>query len=173
MVTYGTSYDFDSDTLSQGSTLVSRTNWLVNATRATVNYYDLFYHRFGSPTTADYTNPVLVSQPASRATPYYVLGDMTTSGDWSVGSGQTILFIVNGNLTIGGRITITGTGFVGFIVNGNIVVDSAVGTTVGSATPVVDGVYIVSPTGTFRTGASTAAATAKFVGRGMFIAGDL
>ena len=173
VVTYGTSYDFDSDTLSQGSTLVSSTNWLVNDTRATVNYYDLFYHRFGSPATADYTNPVSpVAQPASRATPYYVVGDMTTSGNWSVGSGQNIVFLVNGNLTLGGRINITGTGFVAFIVNGNIVVDPTVGTTVGSSTSVVDGIYIFSPTGTFRTGASTAAATAKFVGRGMFIGGN-
>lgn len=45
VVTYGTSYDFDSDPFSNGTTLVSSKNWLVKATRTTVDYYDLFYHR--------------------------------------------------------------------------------------------------------------------------------
>ncbi len=87
VVTYGVSYDFDSDPYSQGSTLVSSKNWLVKATRVTVNYYDLYYHRFGGPTATDnalFPSLALVTKPASRATPYYITGDMTTSGDWAL-----------------------------------------------------------------------------------------
>ena len=43
----------------------------------------------GAPTTVDYVNPTFpVSQPASRATPYYVAGDMTTANNWLVGDGE-------------------------------------------------------------------------------------
>ena len=178
MVTYGTSYDFDSEPYSQGSTLVSSKNWLADASRTTINYYDLFYHRFGAPTATDnalFPSLALVTQPASRSTPYYTTGDMATSGNWSVGSGQNIVFLVNGNLTIGGNINITpnSTGFVAFVVNGTITVDSAVGTTAASAAPVVEGVYIASnatTTGTFATGISAAIGTARLVGKGMFVA---
>ncbi len=175
IVTYGTSYDFESDSTAQGSDVVSSTNWLANATRTTVNYFDYFYRRYGSPTTADnesFINLAAVEQPSSRATPYYIEGDMTTSGDWSVGNDESIVFIVTGNLTLGGNINITGTGFVSFIVQGDIIVDSSVGTTSTSSTPVIEGIYIVSPTGTFQTGLSTTASTARFVGKGMFIAGN-
>lgn len=186
VVTYGTICDFDSDSFYNGCSyvnppgnphMVSSTNWLVQATRTMVNYYDLFYHRFGAPTITDNDLfPALnaVSQPASRTTPYYITGDMTTLGDWSVGSGQSIVFLVNGNLTIGGNINIVpnSTGFIAFIVNGNITVDSAVGTTVASTSPVMEGVYITSPTGTIQTGTSLAASTARLVGKGMFISGN-
>jgi hypothetical protein len=50
VVSYGTVYDFDSEPLSQGNTLVSSTNWQVNTTRPTAHYYDFFYRRYGSPT---------------------------------------------------------------------------------------------------------------------------
>ena len=117
MVTYGSSFDFNSDPCSNGNTQVSSKNWLANATRPTVNYYDLFYHRFGAPTATDnatFGNLAAVTKPASKATPYYITGDMTTSGDWTVGSGENIVFLVDGNLTIGGNINITpnSTGFV-------------------------------------------------------------
>ncbi len=175
VVTYGTSYDFDSSTTSTGGTLVSSQNWLINATNAVVNYYDFFYRRFGSPTTPTtepaFSNLLAVTKPPSSETPYYVVGDMTTSGNWSVGTGESIVILVNGNLTLGGRINITGSGFITFIVNGNITVDTAVGTGPTSSTPVVEGIYITASTGTFITGASTAAATSRFVGKGMFVAG--
>lgn len=178
VVTYGTSFDFDSDPFSTGNTLVSGKNWSVNATQSTVNYYDLFYHRFGAPTATDnatFGNLAAVTQPAGKATPYYITGDMTTSGNWTVGTGENIVFLVDGNLTIGGNINITpnSTGFVGFIVNGNITVASTVGTTPAATAPVVEGVYIASnalASGTFSTGVSTAFTTARFVGKGMFIA---
>ena len=53
-LTYGTSYDFD-NTSANGESYVSSTNWLVNETRASTDYYAVMYHRFGSPAVADYT----------------------------------------------------------------------------------------------------------------------
>ena len=175
-VIYGTTYDFDGGSVGQGSDRVSSTNWLVNETRSTVDYYDYFYRRYGSPTVTDnasFINLAAVEKPASRATPYYINGDMTTSGDWVVGDGENIVFIVTGNLTIGGQINITGTGFVAFIVNGQYLnISSSVGTTASSTNPVVEGIYVLSPSGTFQTGLSTSIGSAKFVGKGMFIAGN-
>lgn len=175
VVSYGTSYDFSSSTTSTGATLVSSTNWLVNESPATTDYYQLFYRRFGAPTTTD--NDALspltaVSQPASRATPYYIVGDITTSGNWSVGNGQTLLFLVDGNLTIGGKINVSGTGFVAFFVRGNITVEPGVGVAFNSTTPAVEGIYITSPTGTFSTGTSSVAGAERFVGKGTFVAGN-
>jgi hypothetical protein len=175
-VTYGSSFDFDASASLQGASNVSSTNWLVNATNTVVNYYDFFYRRFGAPTTPTtepaFSNLLAVTEPPTSETPYYVVGDMTTSGNWNVGSGESIVILVNGNLTIGDRINITGNGFLAFIVNGNITVADTVGTGPTSTTSVVEGIYITSPTGTFATGASTAAPTSRFVGEGMFIAGD-
>lgn len=175
VVTYGTSYDLDAAMSDQGASYVSSTNWIANATRNSVDYYDYFYRRYSSPTVTDnasFINLAAVTQPASRATPYYIDGDMTTSGDWSIGNGESVVFIVTGNLTIGGKINLTGTGFVSFIVKGNIAVSSSVGTTDSSITPLVEGIYVTSPTGVFQTGSSTAAGSARFVGKGIFIAGD-
>lgn len=177
VVTYGTTYDFDGGSVEQGADRVSSpNNWLVNETRSTVNYYDYFYRRYGSPTTTDnasFINLAAVEQPESRPTPYYIDGDMTTSGDWVVGDGENIVFIVTGNLTLGGQVNITGTGFAAFIVGGQYLsVSSSVGTTAAATAPVVEGVYVLSPSGTFQTGLSTSLGAAKFVGKGMFIAGN-
>jgi hypothetical protein len=181
VMTYGTSFDFDSDPYETGADIVSTDNWQVNTSRASVNYYDYFYRRFGAPTTptteAPFDNLTAVTQPASNCTastcsPYYVVGDMTTSGAWSVGTDERIVIIVNGNLTINGRINITGNGFIAFIVNGTITVSDTVGTTASSTTPVVEGIYIATTegqSGSINTGESLAAASARFVGRGMFI----
>jgi hypothetical protein len=56
-------------------------------------------------------------------------------------------------------------------VNGNITVASTVGVPYTSSAPVVEGVYITSPSGTFSTG-SSGSGTERFVGRGTFIAGN-
>lgn len=182
VLSYGTLYDFDSDPFSEGATLVSSTNWQVNSGRAAVNYYEYFLRRFSSPTTptttAPFDNLVAVTKPTSNCTattctPYYVVGDMTTSGNWAVGAGERIVILVDGNLTLGGRVNISGDGFVAFIVNGSITVADAVGTTSASTTPVIEGVYIATKadqSGAFRTGASIGASTARFVGNGMFVA---
>jgi len=183
VLSYGTLYDFDSDPFSEGATLVSSTNWQVNESRTSVNYYDYFLRRFGSPSTpttsAPFDNLAAVIQPPSNCTatscdsPYYVVGNMTTSGNWSVGNNERIVILVDGNLTIGGRINITGNGFVAFIVNGTITVADTVGTTWSSTTPVVEGVYIATKadgSGLIQTGASINALTARFVGSGVFVA---
>jgi hypothetical protein len=139
-----------------------------------VNYYDLFWRKFGGPTTPDLGADDLVSplaQPVSRETPYYAVGDVTTSGNWVVPDGETLTMLIDGDLTISGTITTTGTGFVAFIVNGNITVDPSVGTTFSSTTPVLEGVYITSPTGTFSTGLSSVPGEERFVGQGIFVAG--
>ena len=179
VVLYGTDYDFDPDTSSKGPSLVSSTNWLVNASRTTTDYYQVFYNRFGAPTTATtavpFNNLAGVTQPASNCSPtscppYYVVGDMTTTGAWSVGATDNIVILVNGNLTIGGPITVAPGGFLAFIVHGNITVANTVGTAYNSTADQVDGVYIASTatqTGTFDTGYSTAAGTARFVGIGV------
>lgn len=173
---YGNSYDFDASSFSLGSSLVSSQNWLVDAARTSVDYYDYFYQQYRSPTATDnalFFNLAAVDKPASREAPYYIAGNMGTNGDWSVGDGESIVFLVEGDLTINGRIDITGSGFIAFIVHGNITIDSSVGTAVSSTDSVVDGIYIATTeagSGTIDTGVSTAASTARFTGEGMFVA---
>lgn len=172
VVTYGTAYDLDADPGSQGSTLVSGTNWLVNEAYPSIDYYQVFFHRLGAPITPNYDQLAQGgAQPATSGT-YYVVGDLTTSGNWSVGAGESIIFLVNGNLTLGGKINITSGGFIAFIVNGNISVASNVGGLYSSSLPVVEGIYVTSPTGTFYTGTSSVVAAERFVGKGMFVAGN-
>jgi hypothetical protein len=174
VATYGQSYNFDSSNLTKGQTWVSSKNWLVNDTASSIDYYQLLSRQFGgTPASVDYANPISpITQPASRATPYYVTGNMTTSGDWTVGSGQNLVVIVDGNLTIAGKITISPGGFAAFIVNGNITVAPSVGVPYTSGSPVVEGIYITSPSGTFSTCPSTSSGSERFVGKGMFVAGN-
>ncbi len=180
LVSYGTSYNFNADASDPifGANYTSTTNWLANEPGDggskdpfKIDWYQYFLYQFDlSQATPDYTNPVSpISKPASRLTPYVVQGDMITSGDWVVGSGENIIFVVNGKVTINGKINITGTGFVSFIAKGNISVASSVGVPFSSSTPVVEGIYITSLTGTFITGTS-GAGTERFVGKGMFVA---
>jgi len=161
VVTYGSAYDFDSRATEHGEDYISNPSakWLAHETYASTNYYQVFYHRFGSPTTTDYPGDTShADQPASRATPYYVNGDLTIdANDWSVGSGQNVSVLVNGNLTIKKKINITGNGFTAFIVNGDITIDQSVGVSYSSESPVLEGVYITSPSGTFLTGDSSVA----------------
>jgi len=145
---------------------------LVNETFSGVNYYELFWRRLGGGTTADsFADLGAVAKPASRTTPYYVVGDMTTTGDWNIPNGETVIFIVNGNLTLGGKVTLTGSGFASFIVNGNITVSSSVGGLYTSSTPVIEGIYITSPTGTFKTGTSSVVGKERLVAKGIFVGG--
>lgn len=172
LVTYGstssTPYDFAASTSDEGSSIVSATNWLANNVFSpTRNFYEYYFAGFGSPTTIDYDHVGTITKPASRATPYVVSGDMTTSGDWTVSAGQNLIFLVDGNLTIGGNINITGNGMIVFIVKGDITVDPSVGTTYDSTTPVVEGVYLTN--GAFHTGTSSVTGAERFVGKGIFI----
>ncbi len=195
IVSYGSTgtapYNFTADPSdpTYGANYVSSTNWLVNEPGIGTNtdlfkrdWYQFFLFNFDlspqSGATPDYTNPVAsVTKPTtpSRQTlpyAYLVSGDMTTSGDWVIGANETIIFLVSGNVTIKGKITITPGGFFALIANGNIIIDPTVGVPSTSSTPVVEGIYITSPTGSFKTGASTNLGTERFVGKGSFIAGS-
>jgi hypothetical protein len=177
VATYGTDCNFDSSSaVCAGKTWVSSKNWLVKDTAPDTDFYQLMYRQFGgAPATADYTNPSPLSQPPYKADmniPYYVTGNMTTNGNWSIADGKKLIFIVNGNLTIGEKINLVGSGFAAFIVNGNITVASTVGVPYTSDAPVVEGIYITAPSKSFITNTGSAPATARFVGRGMFVAGD-
>jgi hypothetical protein len=181
VATYGTDCNFDDTSpVCAGKTWVSSKNWLVNDTSPDTNFYDLMYRQFDSPTTVDYVNPSPLTQPPYKTDPnnpniyipYYVTGNMTTNGNWSIADGKKLIFIVNGNLTINGKINLVGSGFAAFIVNGNITVAPTVGVPYTSDAPVVEGVYITAPLKSFITGTGSGPATARFVGRGMFIAGN-
>jgi hypothetical protein len=173
LVTYGTGYDFDPDPTLTGGSYVSSTGWLSNETHRVINYYELLWRRLGGMTTPDsFPDLTSVAKPPSRPAPYYITGDMTTSGNWTVAEGETVIFIVNGNLTLGGNITITGSGFAAFIVNGNITVAPSVGGLYTSSTPVIEGIYVTSPTGTFQTGTSTVVGKERLVLQGIFVAGS-
>lgn len=177
VVRYGTDYDFDADVASKGETLVSGTKWLAQETDTPkVNYYDYFRIKLGGPITPSTVQEMgssqeSMSKPPSRTTPYYVVGDMTTTGDWTILDGETVIFIVDGNLMLGGKVNLVGSGFAAFIVNGNIIVSSSVGGLYTSSTPVIEGIYIMSPTGAFQTGTSTIIGKERFVAKGMFMAG--
>ncbi|MBI3576964.1 hypothetical protein HY086_02930 [Candidatus Gottesmanbacteria bacterium] len=172
IVGYNTSYDFDPG-VGKGETLVSSTNWLVKQPTSVIDWYTYFYSKLGGPQTVDsFADLTAVTRPASRTKPYYVVGDMTTSGDWAVGDGESIVFLINGNLTIGGKINMTGTGFVAFIVKGNITVSSNAGGLYTSSTPVVEGLYMTSPTGIFKTGTSSVVGKERLVLKGTFVAGN-
>ena len=173
IVSYGTSYDFDYSYLGLGENYVSSKNWLVNQVNTFPDYYRYFYIKLGGPITVDsFPNLTAVPKPASRTKPYYVVGDMTTSGDWTVADGETVMFVVNGNLTINGNINTTGTGFAAFIVKGNITVSSNVGGLYTSSSPQVEGFYVTGPTGIFRTGTSSVVGKERLVLNGTFVAGN-
>ncbi len=176
VATYGTSANFDWSGITNGQDWVSSQKWLAHDTAPApdTDYYQLMVSQFGGfPDNPDWTDPASpIPKPASRTTPYYVQGNMSTSGDWVVTAGQKVIFIVDGNLSIEGRINITGTGFVAFIVNGNITIDPSVGVPYISSVPVVEGIYITDPSHSFITGTGSGPATDRFVGQGSFIAGN-
>jgi len=173
-VSYGTDYDFDINVMNKGADIVSSTNWLMNESlldEYSTNWYEVFYGWYGgTPDTIDYDSPSSpITKPASREEPYYVTGNMTTSGNWTIGGGEIIIFFVDGDLIIDGSITRSGTGFVAFIASGNISVSTNVGTNDFSSSPpsVLDGIYVTSST--FSTGSSSVG-NARLVGNGIFIA---
>lgn len=179
IVTYGgapTDYDFTAESGSKGTEVANRVSsqkWLVNDQNASRTFYPYFFAKLGAPTTADYTDLTdPLPQPPYDATKkvYYIKGDMTTSGTWTAGDDQNLVFLVDGNLTIGNTVNITGAkgnGFIAFIASGNITISSNVGGAYNSASPQVEGVYVSD--GTLFTGKSTVAGKERFVGKGMFI----
>ncbi|MBI4062289.1 hypothetical protein HY410_00030 [Candidatus Gottesmanbacteria bacterium] len=173
LVTYGTTYDLDASTTSNGSDLVSSTNWFAQGTISGTNWYEYFRNRFGLANATTNDNALFpdigaLTKPASREKPYYIQGNVATSGNWSVGDGEAIIVVVDGSLTINGSITITGNGFIAFIVKDNISIASTVGVAASSSTSVLDGIYVAG--NTFQTGGSTNAGTERLVATGSFIA---
>ena len=119
VVTYGTSYDFDSSVSSQGAGYASSYGWLANETYPATDYYAVMYHRFGSPDPEFTGNTTFTTKPASGT--HSVDGNLTIdTNPWVVGNGESVVVLVDGNLTINERITIAGSGFVAFVVNGDI-----------------------------------------------------
>lgn len=176
VVSYGTSYDFDTATNSLGRELVSTPRWLVQENPSTIcgtNWYQYIYNKYGaSGLSADYTNPLNpIAKPASRQRPYIVQGNMQTSGDWTVNDGESLVFIVNGNVQINGNIRTSGKSFIAFVANGNITISSNVGRALAENDPNIEGFYITSPSGRFITGNSTNAATARLIVFGSVISG--
>ena len=81
VATYGGDCNFDSSsTTCGGKTWVSSKNWLVHDTSPDTDFYQLLYRQFGGvPSTVDNINPNSpIAKPDSRATPYYVTGNMMT-----------------------------------------------------------------------------------------------
>lgn len=174
VASYGTTRSFDVTGATSGDAYVSATNWLAHDALNEPYFYPKYLSAFGGWPTAgpDYTGatPNVITQPAARSTPYFVNGNVETSGDWLVPDGQKLIFIVSGSLTISGKINVAGSGIAVFIVQGDISVDPTVGGPYTSSAPVVEGVYVSD--GTFHTGKSTNPGTERFVGKGTFIAND-
>jgi hypothetical protein len=172
VATYGNDYNFDSSWLTHGENWVSSRNWIVHDTAPATNFYQLMYQRFSSPTPTATGPTTLSSRLSGSPTPYYYDGNLTIDAPaWTIPSSDTVVVFVSGNLTINTPIGIKPGGFIAFIVNGNISVDPSVGVPYTSSSPILEGIYITSPTGTFRTGDSSNPGTERFVGKGMFIAG--
>jgi hypothetical protein len=103
---------------------------------------------------------------------YYANGDVTIQDPWVVGAGESIVILVNGDVLIQDQITVAQGGFLAIIASGDITFDPEVGTsTLGSTTPVIEGVYIAD--GTLRVdsrGAGSAKTSdLKFIGAGTFV----
>ncbi|MCX6791603.1 MAG: hypothetical protein NT149_01025 [Candidatus Gottesmanbacteria bacterium] len=161
VATYGTSATFDSSGVTNGQDWVSSKKWLVKDTSPGTDFYQLMHSQFGGePATWDYDNASITQPTTPYKTAYYADGNNSTSGNWTITNGNKLVIFVNGNLTINGTITIAPGGFAAFIVNGSITVDPAVAA--------LQGIYITSPAGTFKTGTGAV----RFVGTGMFIAGN-
>lgn len=181
LVSYGSDYDFSLSDSSKGETKVSSKGWLVANSglsyfQDTWSWFTYFRDKFDVGSTAD-LSPVdgLLTLPGASGV-YYVTHQTQTNfsnaSAWSIPAGASIVLVVNGNFAINYPITLANpdSSFFAVIAGGNISVASTVGVPYNSSTPQVEGIFITD--GTFATGASTAAATRRFVGRGTFIAAD-
>lgn len=175
VVSYGGSYDFRLDNQDDGEDSVSPTNRLINQASIPIftnDWYQEYYDRFGSPTAYDRdctSGCSVLEAEFPSSDPYYINGDVTIAGAFSIDSGQTIIMLIDGDLTIDNPINITSGGFIAFIVSGDITVTDNVGVAAAAAiSPVVEGIYIAN--GTFTTSLSANTATERFIGKGTFVA---
>ncbi|MGD9129049.1 MAG: hypothetical protein PVJ09_00975, partial [Candidatus Woesebacteria bacterium] len=151
--------------------------------------YAYFNNRFGN--SADViTSEMSTGNPSKPSTSgiHKVTGDVTIdeTDNWSVGSGESFVVLIDGNLTIedttGGNqqiITVAEGGYVAFIVNGNITIADSVGydsshANFQSSDPddaVVQGVFVTSRTGDLiiDTDGDDNTQDLKFMGAGTFV----
>lgn len=173
IVTRGGVYDLDFDSVSTGGQLVSSQRWLGQDVLPTIDLYRVFLGQLGGePATWDYNNPGPLTQLPARKNPYYIKGNLVTSGNWLVNSPDPLIIVVEGNLTLGGKINLSGNSFAAFVVKGDLNIDSSVGTDNLSptASPVIEGVYVAG--GTISTGLSVVSGKERLVARGSFLAND-
>lgn len=167
-------YDLSDSIGSVGGLNISSTNWNSNNATTGKDWYPFFVNRLAQATKTPYPGtggkpPAIAGQSYSvYTTASNAIKELTINTPWTIGTNEKLIMIVDGNLDIRAPITITGNGFVAFVVKNDILVNSSVGTTWNSTTPVVEGVYIAG--GTIKTGLSTDIATERFVGKGMFAA---
>jgi len=156
------------------SIISSKNDWVTDQGVAK-DWYSIFYTRANSAVKTPYTlagtKPSMVQGQTTSV--FDVTGDMILQGAWTIGNGESMIFLIPGNLTLNGKVNITGTGFIAFIVKGNITVGSTVGSAWDSTTdtPQIEGVYIAK--GTFKTGLSTVAGKERFIGKGTFAANTI
>jgi len=182
IVTYSPTGSFDIDPNpavgQDGRLIVSTTNWLTRQRPeniCTYNWYTYFGNQFDmiTPTASTVPNPLAVTKAdlfSGQTTVVKKLdGNITTQGNITINSGESLVLFVNGTLTLGGRVTRTGTGFVAFITSQGITVGNSVGSS--DQTPSLDGIYITQ--GPFRTGTGTLATTERLVVRGTVVANSI
>ncbi len=172
-----TDTDFADSVGYYGRMNISSTNWNTNSATTAKDWYAFFTGRLSQASQTPYPGtggkpPAIAGQSYSvYTTAPNAIKDLTVNTAWNIATNEQLIIVVDGSLDIRAPITITGNGFVAFVVKNDILINSAVGTTWNSTTPVVEGMYIAG--GTIRTGASTAAATERFVGKGMFTANSI
>jgi len=74
VVTYGTFYDFDPALSGNGAGYISSRGWNTNVIYPATDFYQVFYHRFGSPTPMASGDTTLSTQLAGSTDPYYSVG---------------------------------------------------------------------------------------------------
>jgi len=175
IISSGSGFDLAESPGSVGYGNISEKNWNTNNAMTAKNWYTFFKQRLSQGTVMPYSGLGGKPTPSAPYTVYttkdYGTGDLIINETWDVQAGEKIIVLVEGSLNINNPITITGNGFIAFVVSGNITIDGSVGTTWNSEIPVVEGVYISG--GTLKTGTSAAAATERFVGKGIFIANEI
>jgi hypothetical protein len=163
---------------SNGDTNVSTAKWNTNNGFPSKDWYQFFMTRLSQ-------SPILIygslgskptQPPGSQYTVYSTTDNadknITISTPWTIANDEKLIIIVDGTLDIRAPITISGNGFIAFVVKDDILINSSVGTTWNSTSPVLEGMYIAGKT--IQTGSSTVAGAERLVGKGMFAAtGDI
>ena len=156
--------------LNLGYGQVSQTGWVANS-RYSGDLYKYAYFLKKLPATAtnisgSIAGSSLVSQSGSSSYNwFYSNGNLTITGDTSIGTKKIVLF-VNGTLTIQGKVNLTkGSGFFATIAAGDINIDPGVA---NASSPAIEGVYVAD--GIIRTGTNSSSPDSKLIIRGSLVA---